>query len=78
MDCNEKGSILWYQSTWNVEQSRALLERSLILQGWQNMSPDNEPIMSFLYAPNGLAAGGTLIISFYPLEDGCSILIEVL
>jgi len=78
MDCNEAASILWYQSTWNVEQSRALVERSLSRQGWQSLSTDDEPVMSFLYAPGGLAAGGTLILSLYPLEDGCSILIELL
>ena len=78
MDANEKMSILWYQSSWNVEQSRALVERSLVLQGWQSLSEDDEAVMSFLYAPSGSAAGGTLIIGLYPLQDGCSVLVELL
>ena len=77
-DSNEEGSILWYQSSWNVEQSRTLVERSLILQGWLNMSTEDEQVMSFLYAPHAHSNGATLIVSFYPLQEGCTILVETL
>ena len=78
MDANDEMSILWYQSIWDASQSRILIERSLVLQGWQSMSTDDEPVMTFVYAPRGFAGGGSLLVSFYSLEEGCSILIELL
>jgi len=78
MDANDEMSILWYQSAWSITQSRSLIERSLILQGWQSMSTADEQVMSFVYASRGTASGGTLLMSFFSLEEGCSILIELL
>ncbi|MCL2807717.1 MAG: hypothetical protein FWD27_06125 [Coriobacteriia bacterium] len=77
MDANIERSILWYQSFWDVFQSRALLQRALDLKGWQPLSTDDEAMMCFEYAPSGLAGGGLLYASFYSTEEGCSVLIEV-
>ena len=78
MDVNSEGNILWYQSIWDDQQSRILLERSLVFQGWQSMGAEEDMLMCFAYAPTGLAAGGSLVASFYAVEDGCSILVELL
>lgn len=78
VDNSQDGHILWYQSFWDVPQSRVLLERALGIQGWQPISADDELVMSFIYAPAGVARGPSLLISFYPLEMGCSILVELL
>ena len=78
MRISERGDILWYQSNWSVQQSRILLERALIHAGWESLSQEGEQVMSFSYTPNALVAGGTLVASFYPTEEGCSILIELL
>jgi hypothetical protein len=75
---NEKGSILWYQSSWDLSQSRVLLERALVAQGWETLSEQREEIQSFVYAPNAIAMGRTLLASFYPTQEGTSILIELL
>jgi len=78
MDMNTGGNILWYQSIWDVSQSRVLLERALIFQGWQSMGEEGDTLMSFVYAPSEIAGGSSLLASFYPLDEGCSILIELL
>jgi len=78
MDANDESSIIWYQSFWDVSQSRILLERSLVLQGWQSLSTVDEPVMSFVYISGGSSRGSSLLASFYSLEEGCSILIELL
>ena len=77
-DSNDERSIIWYQSFWDTAQSRVLIERSLTLQGWQSISAADEPMMSFVSAPRGQESGGSLLVSFYALEEGCSILIELL
>jgi hypothetical protein len=75
---NEKGNILWYQSSWDVSQSRVLLERALVLSGWQTQSAEDEQILSLSYAQSAVAGGGSLYASFYETDEGCSILIELL
>jgi len=75
---DEQGNILWYQSIWDLSQSRVLLEHSLALQGWQALSSQDELLTSFSYAPAGHATGALLQASFYQTEGGCSILIELL
>lgn len=78
MQASEDGSILWYQGMWSVSQSRALLERALILKGWQSLSTEQEQVMSFAYSPNATAGGGSLYASFYETEQGCTILVELM
>jgi len=78
MEMNEEGSIYWYQSIWDVPQSRVLLERALVIQGWHSLNATDEQFMSFVYPTSNPAGGSSLLISFYPLEEGSSILIEVL
>lgn len=78
MQASETGGILWYQSSWNATQSRALLERELILRGWQLVSASTEQPLCFVYAPSATAAGGTLYAMLYATEQGCSIVIELL
>ncbi len=77
-ETNEEGSIRWYQSNWDVSQSKVLIQRSLALRGWQLLGTGEEQILSFHYAPSATANGGSLIVAFYYSEAGCSILIELL
>ncbi len=78
MRSNAEASILWYQSNWDVSQSRVLLERALVYQGWQPLHAGDDQIMSFVYDPHALAGGGSLLASLYPNDTGCSILIETM
>ena len=78
MQVSEGGDIYWYQSSWSSEQSRVLLERALIFSGWESLSKEEEEIMSFVYAQTATANGNSLIATFYDLDQGCSILLELM
>lgn len=74
---SDKGSILWYQSSWDNHQSKVLIQRTLIFAGWQMVSRDDEQVLCFSFAPSATDAGGLLYASFYDVQEGCSVLIEV-
>lgn len=74
---SERGSILWYQSSWSNTQSKVLIQRTLIFAGWQMMSADDEQVLCFSYAPTATDGGGLLYASFYEVQEGCSVLVEV-
>lgn len=76
-EINDNNTIIWYESSWNVQQSQALFERALILQGWQLVSDVAESALTFSYPASGLAGGGTLLASFYDNTTTCSILVEL-
>lgn len=78
MQSNEKADIFWYRSQWGLAESRSLFERALALKGWRLVSSAEEQLMCFVSAPTAYAEGGTLSASFYALESGCSILVEVM
>ncbi|MDR1089087.1 MAG: hypothetical protein LBL23_07445 [Coriobacteriales bacterium] len=78
VEANEGGSILWYTSSWNASQSRVLLERALVLSGWQTRSTEQEELLVLSYAHSAVAGGGSLYASFYETAEGSSILIELL
>jgi hypothetical protein len=75
---DEARGIFCYQSSWSVSQSRVLVERALLLQGWQTASEEGERMITFLFAPSATADGGTLLVSMYERTLGCSILAEYL
>ena len=77
VEANSDGRILWYQSGWDTLQSRILVERALIFGGWQSLSSSEEQVMSFSFAQSATAAGGSLIVSFYRNDQGCSVLFEL-
>lgn len=78
VEASQRGDILWYHSTWNDSQSRILIERALVLLGWQKTSFDEEELMSFAYPPSATAAGAYLLLALYENESGCTILIELM
>ncbi len=78
MQVSEKGNTLWYQSFWSIPQSRILLERALVFQGWEPMDTTQEQIMGFFSRPSATAGGGSLYASFHVTERGCSLLIELI
>lgn len=74
---SSKGTILWYQSTWGRDESKALIERALTQQGWWLASSDEEQALTFVYSADAVSGGGCILVTFYELVQGCSILIEM-
>ena len=78
MQANDKGTIFWYESSWNIVQTKALFSKALGSGGWQCLSGDEEQALIFCYAANASSGGGSLYVCFYALEEGCSVLVELL
>ena len=77
-DASDDARILWYSTTGGLAYCRAVVDQALCSRGWVSCSEEGQLANSYVhYSASGQVAR-YLMVLYYELLDGCSVIIEVL